>query len=333
MQTLMEQPVDRAIRGKRFVALRAEPVRAALSPSYTYNPLAAPTFDGTGTQITVDVALQNPSTVITPLVIDITAQKFFVDRVFTNGGGVTGGAVIYNEVAGGDYYAERDVQEIAPGQEYPVITFQRRGRNVALVHKYGGKYAVTWEARDRNNVTEFTNAARQLGNTLVRKINQFGVAILDAYVTANSRSITGKNWSTVVTVGSSASNHTLWPTNDFANLAKVAAQEEMGVNYGLLIMNPQEYANLTSIYGSVAGLNEILAAFGLDIFVTNRVTAGTMYAVAPGMLGEMRIEDPLRTRTWDDSDGIDQTWIQTGVRFLMFANNPFAVLKVTGLAG
>jgi hypothetical protein len=325
---------DKRITGERFVALRADPaVQAALSPGVIYNPLAPPTFDGTGTQITVDVALNNPSTVITPLVIDITAQRFFVDRVFTNGGGVSGGAVIYNEVAGGDYYAERDVQEIAPGEEFPVITFQRRGRNVALVHKYGGKYAVTWEARDRNNVTEFTNATRQLGNTLVRKINQFGVAILDAYVTANSRSVSGRNWSTVVTVGSSASNHTLWPTNDFANWAKIASQEEMGINYSLVILNPQEYANLTSIYGSVAALNEILAAFGLDIFVTNRVAAGTAYVIAPGMLGEMRIEDPLRTRTWEDPDGIEQTWIQTGVRFLMFANNPFAVLKVTGLAG
>jgi hypothetical protein len=152
-------------------------------------------------------------------------------------------------------------------------------------------------------------------------------------VTANSRSVSGRNWSTVVTVGSSASNHTLWPTNDFANWAKIASQEEMGINYSLVILNPQEYANLTSIYGSVAALNEILAAFGLDIFVTNRVAAGTAYVIAPGMLGEMRIEDPLRTRTWEDPDGIEQTWIQTGVRFLMFANNPFAVLKVTGLAG
>lgn len=319
-------------KGKRFVALRAEPaVAASLQPGVVSNPVLAPTIDGTGTLITVDQALQNPTTVITPMIIDITLQKFFVDRVFTSGGGVTGGAVIYNEVAGNDIYSKTDVEEIAPGEEFPTIRFQRRGRNVALVHKYGGKFPVTWEARDRNNATELTNALRQMGNTLVRKINQAGVAILDAYVSANSRTMSGNNWQTVVTVGSSASNWTLWPSRDFGKADLIAEQDEMGMDYGLWILNPQEYAALEGIYGPA--LPGILQAYNIDIFVTNRVAAGTAYVVSPGQVGEMRLEDPLRTRTWDDADGIEQTWIQSGVRPLMFANNPFAVLKVTGLAG
>jgi hypothetical protein len=317
---------------KRFVALRAEPgVQMALQPGAVYNPIAPPTVSADGLSVTVDFALQNPTTVITPLIIDITLQKFFVDRVFTNGGGVTGGAVIYNEVAGNDIYSATDVEEIAPGEEFPTIRFQRRGRNVALVHKYGGKFPVTWEARDRNNATELSNALRQLGNTIVRKINQAGVAILDAYVTANSRTTTGVNWQTVVTTGSSASNWTLWPSHDFGKLDMIAEQEEMGMDYSLWIINPQEYAALVGIYSQ--GLNQVLEGYGISIFVTNRVAAGTAYVVAPGQVGEMRLEDPLRTRTWDDPDGIEQTWIQSGVRPLMFANNPFAVMKVTGLAG
>lgn len=329
MKTVIETPL-----GERFVALRAEPKpRAATSPATIYNPIGPPTFDSTGTQITVDVALQQPSQVITPLILDLTLEKFFVDKVFTNGGGVTGGAVVYNEVATGDWYADRDVQEIAPGEEFPVITFHRRGRKVALVRKWGGKFPITWEARDRNNAVELTNAIRQLSNTIVRKINQAGVAILDAYVTANSRTVTGNNWATVVTVGAAASNHTLWPAHDFGKADMIAEQEEMGMDYSLWIMNPQEYANLVSIYGTTGGLRAILDAYNIDIFVTNRVPAGTAYVVAPGMLGEMRIEDPLRTRTWDDPDGIEQTWIQSGVRPLMFANNMFAVLKFVGLAG
>jgi len=319
-------------KGEKFVALRsAPPVQAALQPGSVYNPIAPPTLSPDGLSITVDFALQNATQVITPLIIDITLQRFFVDRVFANGGGVTGGAVIYNEVAGNDAYAERDVQEIAPGEEFPLITFQRRGRNVALVHKYGGKFAVTWEARDRNDATQYQNAIRQLSNTLVRKINQAGVAILTAYVAANSRSVTGANWTTVVTGGSAQSNHTLWPAHDFGKADLVAEQEELGMEYNLWIMNPQEYANLVSIYGD--SLNGVLSGFGIDIFVTNRVAAGTAYVVAQNQVGELRVEDPLRTRTWDDGDGIEQTWVQSGVRILMFANNPFAVLQFTGLAG
>lgn len=317
---------------EKFVAARAEPgVAAALSGATIYNPIAPPTFDTTGTLITVDFALQNPTSVITPMIIDLTLARFFVDRVFANGGGVTGGAVIYNEVAGNDLYAARDVQEVAPGEEFPVITFERRGAKIATVRKWGGKFAVTWEARDRNKTTQFTNAVRQLSNTIVRKINQWGVSILDAYVTANSRSVTGKNWSTVVTVGSSASNHTLWPTADFGKAQLVAEQEELGVDYNLWIMNPQEYATLVSIYQGA--LNDVLDAYGISVFVTNRVAAGTAYVVAEGMLGEMLIEQPLFTRTFPDPDGIEQDWIQSSVRPLIYAQNPYAVLKFTGLAG
>ena len=96
-------------------------------------------------------------------------------------------------------------------------------------------------------------------------------------------------------------------------------------------MNPQEYAFLASIYGD--SLNAVLSGFGIDIYVTNRVAAGTALVVAEGQVGEMRLEAPLNTRTWDDADGIEQTWTQSTVRPVMFANNPWAVYKVTGLAG
>jgi hypothetical protein len=317
--------------GERFVALRAEEVQAALHDSALYNPLAPPTIAADETTISVDYALQNPTRVITPMIIDLTVQRFFVDRVFANGGGVTGGAIIYNESAGPDLYASRDVQKVAPGEEFPIITFQRRGFKVATPEKWGGKFAITWESRDRNDVSAFTNAVRQLSNTIVRKINQVGVAVLDAYITANSRSVVGHNWQTVVTVGSSASNWTLWPANDFAKANLVSEQEEMGINYTLWIMNPQEYAALAGIYAGA--LNDVLASYGISIFVTNRVAAGTAYVVAPGQVGEMRLEAPLVTRSWDDPDGIEQTWVQSSVRPAIFANNAFAVLKFTGLAG
>jgi hypothetical protein len=304
-------------------------VKAALTTGAVYHPLAPPTV--VGTTYTVDFALQNVTSVVTPMIMDLTLQRFFVDRVFANAGGVTGGAVLYNEVEGNDLYAERDVQRIPPGGEFPIITFQRRVPKVAPVEKWGGKFAITWEARDRNNVSEFTNAVRQLANTIVRKINQRGVEALEAAITAGSRTVTGKNWSTVVTGGSAQSNHTLWPANDFGKAAMMAEQDELGINYSLWILNPQEYANLVSIYGN--DLNAVLQGFGISLYVTNRVAAGTAYVVAEGQVGEMRVEQPLQSRSWDDPDGIEQTWVQSSVRPLMFVNNKFAVLKFTGLAG
>lgn len=314
----------------RFVALRAvDRVEAALQPAALYNPLAPPTISNT--TFTVDFALKEPTRVITPMIMDLTLQRFFVDRVFTSAGGVTGGAVIYTELEGNDLYAARDVKRVEPGAEFPVITFERRVPKVATVEKWGGKFAITWEARDRNNVSEFTNAVRQLSNTIVRKINQIGVARLEAAVQANNREVTGNDWSTVVTVGTSASNHDEWPAFDFATAAMTADVEELGIVYDLWIINPQEYTNLASIYGD--DLSAVLSGHGIDVFVTNRVEPGTAYVVASGQVGEMRVEQPLQTRSWDDPNGIEQTWVQSSVRPLMFVNNPFAVLKFTGLAG
>ena len=305
-------------------------VMAALQPGAVVHPLAPPTISGT--TFTVDFALQNPSRVITPMIMDLTLQKFFVDQVFANGGGVTGGAVLYSVVEGNDLYAERDVQRVMPGAEFPEITFQRRVPSVAPVEKWGGKFKITWEARDRNDVSQFTNAVRQLANTIVRKINQRGVEVLEAAVQASpARTIVGRNWSTVVTGGSSQSNHTLWPANDFGRAQMTADVDEMGIVYNLWIMNPQEYATLVSIYGD--SLNGVLQGFGIRLFVTNRVAAGSAYVVASGQVGEMRLEQPLQTRSWDDPNGIEQTWVQSSVRPLMFVNNRFAVLKFTNLAG
>jgi hypothetical protein len=68
------------------------------------------------------------------------------------------------------------------------------------------------------------------------------------------------------------------------------------------------------------------------VFVTNRVAAGTAYAVAQGQVGEMRIEQPLETETWYE-EKTQRFWTQSSVRPLFFIDNRFAVIKLTGLAG
>lgn len=321
-------PVEWKPTGK-FVALRAEPVHAALQPGAVVNPLAPPTI--AGTTMTLDFALQNPTQVIRPMLIDLSLQRFFVDRVFTSAGGVTGGAVVYNIVEANDLYAERDVQQVGAGAEYPIVTFQRRVPQVVPVEKWGGKFFITWEARDRNNVSEFTNAVRQLANTIVRKINQRGVAVLDAAVTAFSRQVTGTSWLDATVLTDTTRTPAAMPARDFALIQQVAETEEMGMDGStwLWIVNPTDYMNLAMVYGD--SLEQMLSAHNADLFVTNRVAAGTAYVVAEGQAGEMRLERPLETRSWDDPNGIEQTWVQASVRPVFFVNNPFALFKVVGL--
>ena len=320
------------LRSGRFVAARFEPtgsppVAAAPYPGAVVNPLGPPTISTT--TFTIDIALQNPTRVLTPMVLDLTAQRFFADRAFTSAGGVTGGAVIYDVVVQPDFYADRDIQRVEPGSEFPEISFSRRAPAAAVVEKWGGKFRFTDEARDRNLVTEFTKAMRQLSNTIVRKINQRGMQILEAFITANSRTFTGVSWGSVNTTYAAGSNWPLFPARDFAKADLIAEQDEMDMDYNLWVLNPNEMFNLEGIYGDKLGA--LLDSYDIDIFVTNRCTAGVAYALAEGQVGEMRVEKPLSTETWRDPNGKEQTWIQSSVRPLMFANNAFAVLKATGL--
>lgn len=303
------------------------PVAAAPYPSPIAHPLGPPTISTTS--FTVDLALKNPTRVITPMVLDLTRERFFADRAFTSAGGVTGGAVVYDDVVASDLYADRDVQRVAPGTEFPIVSFSRRAPRAAEVEKWGGKFYYTDEARDRNDVSLFARAVRQLANTIVRKLNQRAVEILEAVITANSRTVSGQDWSTVNTTFASGSNWTGMPAFDFAKADLTAEQEELGIDYNLWVMNPMQYFHLQGIYGS--DLDALLNSFDIDVFVTNRVAAGVAYAIAEGQVGEMRVEKPYSTESWRDPNGKEQTWVQGSVRPLMFANNPYAVLKFTGL--
>ena len=77
-------------------------------------------------------------------------------------------------------------------------------------------------------------------------------------------------------------------------------------------------------------LQQVLEDNGFDeAYASNRVPVGTVYYVAEGQLGEMRLEQALATETWREA-GFERTWVQSSVRPVMFVNNPFAVIRSTG---
>lgn len=291
------------------------------------HPLGPPVVSGN--KITVDTMLKAP-TRVTRMIMDLSLQKFIVDRVFSNAGSVSGGAVIYDQATTNELYTDRDVQRVAPGGEFPLVTAPRLVPKVAEVEKWGGKVFITDEAKERNDQAGFTNKIRQLTNTIVRKNNQRAVEELMASITASGQTATGVPWDEVVVGGSEQSNAAEFPARDFALVAKLAEEDELGVEYTLWILNPQEYMNLAVIYGDK--LSALLQSAGIDIFVSNRVTAGTALVVAEGQVGEMRLEKPLSSETWRDPEGRERTWVQSSVRPVVYVTNPYSVLQITGLA-
>src|ERR1700712_2904315 len=121
----------------------------ATIPNPVTYPLGAPTISGT--EITLDTLSQQP-TRVTKMVQDLTLQKFLLDKLFTSAGGVTGGAVIYDLVTENDLYATRDAEKVAPGSEFPILTSARLAPRIATPDKWGGKFDMTDEAMDRNDL-------------------------------------------------------------------------------------------------------------------------------------------------------------------------------------
>lgn len=290
-------------------------------PMPTTHPFGPPVVSGTS--ITVNTMLQQP-TRVTRMILDITAERFVADRIFASGGGVTGGAVVYDEAQENELYTNRDVEQVSPASEFPLITSDQLAPKVAEVEKWGGKTFVTDEARDRNDTAGFTKLMRQLANTITRKLNQRAIAEVNAAIADGSRDVVGNDWSSY---NPETDPPQMSPAYDFGRAQMQGETEEMGVEYNLWIVNPQEALALTAIYGPALGAPGVPS-----IYSTPRQPAGEALAVAEGQVGQMRIEKPLGTETWREQK-TERTWVQSSVRPLWFVDNKFAILHFTGLAG
>lgn len=295
------------------------------------NPLTAPTISGT--TYTVDFLLNNP-TIVTRIVANLVMANFFLDKVFSTGGDVQGGAVLYEQNNYLDVYTDRDVERIEPGAEAPIVGGLRIAPLVAQVEKFGGKFPITAEARRRNSGAVLNRQIMRLANTIVRKMQQRGLAELAAAISANSRTAAGVSWSDAMGLTFDTTAKNLLPGFDLAAAAAASENNEFGYSYDTIIANPTEAQSLRVVYGG--DLEKVLADYGItNLISTPRKSATSVYLLAGGQVGEMRLEEPMRTTTADESKSapsmVEQTWVQTLVNPVFFVTDPYAVLEITGL--
>lgn len=295
------------------------------------HPLGAPTVNNGA--ITVEQYAKQP-TRVTNLVSDLSLMKFFIDQVFTRAGSVAGGAVVYDEVLENELFTDRDAEAIAPGDEFPILTTSRGEPKVAVPKKWGGKFFVTDEARDRNEVQLITNEARTISNTIVRATNAYSVAVLNAAAVAHGRQTPGNDWTTATSLGTTPTDPRLTPLADIARARKEAITDEMGVVYDTLFINENEELSLLNFFQyDAAKLKAALAAIGFrNYFVSPRVPQGDPFLVASGQVGEYRVEKELGTESWREA-ATQRTWWQTDTRPVAYVTNPLAVLQLTGVDG
>jgi hypothetical protein len=283
-----------------------------------------------GQTVSVDAMLQQP-TRITRYLSDLALRGYWADQVFSSGGAVSGGAVVYDQLVTNDLFvaAGRDVMNVEPGAEFPIVTFDRPVPLVKPVEKFGGKFFITDEARDRNDPQMLQQGAQRLANTINRRIHDNAVAELDAQITAlggSAQTATANNWGNTVTGGSSQTTASGWPAADFAKVQLLADQKELGVVFDTWILNPIDANDFNIVYGENA--NSVLANHGIRFITSNRITAGTAYVIESGNVGQMRLEKPLSTETWREQ-GTQRTWVQSDVRPVFVITNPYSIAKVT----
>lgn len=293
-------------------------------------PLGSPSVSGNN--LTVDLMLKEP-TRINNYLSNIALKGYFAERIFSNGGGVSGGSLVYTQLIANDLFPTRGGQKIAPGAEFPEVTFDRPEPKTAQVEKYGGKFLVTDEAKDRNDMTAIQSEGVKLGNDIQRWLHARALAELEASITAIGSDVTiavgsSTSWLDATSLTISSESKAALPGATIAEIRKRERKLELGTEYNLLVLNPDEFATLTIIYGDAEAW---LRSQGFGVAVSNIVAAGTAYAVAEGQVGQVRYEQALATETWREPS-IQSTVVQASIRPVFAVTNPYNVIKLTGLA-
>jgi hypothetical protein len=295
-------------------------------------PLGPPTVSGT--TITVDVALNQPTRILRDIA-RLTDQKFFASRVFSDAGGVEGGAVLFElpPTTQTDLFAERGVQEVAPGEEFPVLTFLRGVPVVAKPRKIGGKFPVTKEQRQRNDQRVLQRAMTATANTIALTLDAMAVTVLNTAITANSRTLAGQSWATAAGTTMTTRSGTNVATADLLAARKQVELEQRGHTLDSALLHPnQELSLLQAAAAMGVTIDQLLATAGIrNWFSSARVTAGTAILYEAGQVGGWANEFPLAQDTWYENE-IESTWFQWTVSPAMFIDDPFGIVQLTGIA-
>lgn len=332
-------PIAAQVGGVNGAVAQAAAFAASSPGAY---PLDPPTV--TGTTITVDELLQNPER-ITRDIADIAMERFYMDRVFTSGGGVSGGALLYEQPnpLATDLYGEREPKIIAPGAVFPLQTFTRGVPMVARPKKIGSKWPVTREAQKRNDTSYIQRQIRQTANTIRRRIENLGLAELSAVVTAQSRFRTGSSWSTFAGTTMTTRNGLTGPVADVVAAWAQIDNEERGHTADSLLLHTNQAVTamqafpgmtLQQIFGQAIDPQGSQAI--RDIYVTPRMTAGVAAVFDSGTVGVWRNEFPLEEETEYEGPasegGAQRWWYQWSISPLFAVVDQYAYLEIRGIA-
>lgn len=296
-------------------------------PGTTFPP-EAPQIDGT--KLTVDLLLKSPPR-IQRRIASLLNERLIVDNIYSAGPQAVGGAVVYDRVLESDLYTERDVQEIEPGSEFPILDAGEVGANVAKVAKRGGMIPVTYEAQRRNQLDVLNRQLTRLTNTITKKVDTVGTAVLLADPLIPHE--TGSDW-TSPTAGD--------PVEDLMGAAADVSNQDLGYNIDTWLINPRQELSLflrkdvrEALPRENPATNPLLSGkingfLGFNYLVSNRVPVGTAIGLNGKVVGSWSDELPLYSRVVNDEKA-ETWWIMAARVGVPVITDPLSARIVTGL--
>lgn len=298
-------------------------------PGTTYPP--GPPTVAAG-RITVEQFLRQP-TRVQRAVEDLTRQRFIADYLYT-GGDAQGGAVIYDRVLAADLYTTRDVQAIEPGSEFPIVDTGETSPLVAAVTKWGGAAIITYEAVRRDARDVLARQLTKLRNTILRKVDTVAVAAITS----------DPNIPTAPGIAAWNNPTTGDPITDLEVARSVIDDADMGYTADTVLVNPQSRLRLmgradirnalpresTVNNPLLAGNRALQGLLSFNWIVSNRVPVGTAIVAARQVLGSIRDELGLYSRTVDQPD--QERWLVMAARVTVpVITDPLAAYRITGI--
>lgn len=284
-----------------------------------------------GRRLTVDIALQQP-TIIRAKIAELADSQILLPKFFRHlGEPIRGGGMLYTVVQASDFFTS-DVEKRNARAEYKVVEGVDPDPQLAKVEDWGGKFQVGEEEITRNDINYLAQQTTQLANTIARKLDVRGMAVVEAAI-SGANVIPGHDWSDIVVWGgpdASLTASNLLPTADLSAAQLASDLQELGVKHDLLVVHPNEAHSLRVAYGDK--LQAMLDSAGVGLFANPRITPGVGWAIQSGQVGTVGFEAPLTVDAWQDK-ATRSWWVQAYVIPAMGVDRPFAAKKITGLAG
>lgn len=299
-------------------------------PTYPYGP-SQPVYDRE--LLTVDRYLKNP-TLLTKLLVDMTTQQF-VSKFLFRPSPANAGVIVYDTALEQDLYVDvdpnRQPTSIEPGAEFPDVGFGEQEPAVALAKKYGAKFPVTQEQRDRDTRDIIGRGLILTKNTMIKQGDLRSLAVLRAHPLI-PRVPAAAPWDTVNEKA----------IQDIQIATGVIDNTDLEYTADSAIINPMTATlllNLKSIWDRLprenAATNPLLhpqlnGFLNLQWLKSRRQPQGEITILQRGIIGTTGTEVPMYSRVVEEPLR-ERSIVMCGVRDVNVITDPLAAYTITNI--